>query len=129
MEIKIGPYPYQVKLANQPINVPGVGPSFGSCDPMHQKIQVWKGVSAPKRLGTLWHEIGEAAAVELDISNQNTLDVESFCNLLGLVMAGMTPLDLARLHIMMTQCIEAKSVVMVPGCDQAIPVIPLDLSA
>ncbi len=126
MHITVGPFRYEIVVNQQPIRHPDGGDCHGLAWPDIHRIEFSMVAPAEKRLAVVWHEIGHLIKADLDIHDAGVMDEESMCNLIGLAMSMMSPMDLLRLHVFATQGIDAPSAMMCPGLPCPIPVFHFD---
>lgn len=124
IDIQVGTYRYRIELTELQPTVHG-RPTLGSCDPVRQRIEVWRALRPDRRLVVGWHEIAHAWRDALDIRPGDPLDDESYAALIGTAMAAMSVGQVARLHLLFTRGIDAREIIMSPGNDHPIPVLQM----
>lgn len=121
MKVPVGPFAYEVQLVDHPLELHG-RPCMGLCDSERQRIFIARSLSPQRRLSVFWHELAHAWKSEMDVHVAAAMEEESVCNLIGLAMTAMDPHLLARLHVFLTQGIEAEDVIFCLESRRVIPV-------
>lgn len=124
MHVPVGPHWYELILEPDYIDSGGEA-VLGLCDPDRQQIRISAVAPPAKRLSLLWHELAHAWVRELDVHERPSYADEPLANLIGLAMARMTPRLLARIHIYLTDGIDADGVLDAPGLPGPVPVVRL----
>ncbi len=122
MKIPIGPHEYDLVLVRGLVEHPD-GPAVAICDSDRQRILVSDTVPPWRRLSNFWHEVAHAWKRELDVHESSSLNDEPLANLIGLGMASMDLITIARIHVYLTQGIECDSVLVFPSLKHPVPVL------
>ncbi len=127
MDLNVGPYRYQILAVSDDLTHPDGGACHGLADPTHQRVMFSMELPPAKRWSVVWHELAHLARADLDIHGEpdTPLGEEAVCNLIGLVMAMIRPMDLMRLHVYVTQGVDAPAAMLTPNLPHPIPVMPL----
>ncbi len=123
MHIHVGPFRYEITASSTNIRHPDGGECNGVAYPDLNRIVFSKQTPADKRLAVVWHEIAHLLKADLDVTGSSRLDEESICNLIGLAMSMMSPLEVARIHVFSTTGIDAPSAMLMPNMRSPIPVL------
>ncbi|QQE12113.1 hypothetical protein JD969_01160 [Planctomycetota bacterium] len=126
MYVQIGPHKYRIILVKGIVRDEKGNGYCGLTYFDHHNIIISGDLPPSKRLSTLWHELVHAFLYELDITESDSHDEESVCNLIGLAMSHLDAMTLARLHVYMTQGIDCDSVMMSPNLNEPVPVVRMN---
>jgi hypothetical protein len=123
MHIKVGPYRYEIIARTEPIEHPDGGLCHGVAMPDRHRIEISLDAPPCKRLAVLWHELLHLAKADFDVTGSAVLDEESICNLMGLLMSMISPMDLLRLHIFATEGVDAPAAMCNPWMGRPVPIL------
>lgn len=129
MHIHVGPFRYEITASSTNIRHPDGGECNGVAYPDLNRIVFSKQTPPEKRLAVVWHEIAHLLKADLDIHCLPTLDEEAVCNLIGLAMSLITPMDMLRLHVYVCQGIDAPGAMFNPRLSRPIPVCRITLNS
>lgn len=123
MQIKVGTFSYEIVARPDLIPHPSGGTCHGLAWPDQQRIEFSTAAPLLKRMAVVWHQLSHLLKADFDIHGAELLDEETCCNLVGLAMAMISPMDLMRLHVFVCQGIDAPSAMMCPGMRSPIPMM------
>lgn len=124
ISIAIGGVVYRLALVDEDLLHPRDGSRCnGLTWPDLALIQVDGRLPATVRRKVLWHEIGHAFKSELDIHEATHLPEEEFCNLVAQALCVIAPKLYLQLWLFAMRRMVADDVIMIPGCEEPIPVI------
>ena len=124
MKIRVGAVEYDVRMVNGPVLLNG-RECFGLCDPDGLVILIDGRMNPARRVATFWHELAHAWKFELDVHDTKSMQTEAMCSLIGLAMASMDVRTIAKIHVFLTQQMDAHDVLLLSGCREPVPVIRL----
>jgi len=124
MDFRLGVFCYSVALVEPPVLLDGVARD-AVWRPGRDVIEIDRTLRPAKRVGRFWHELFHAMSDEWDCHHADPRGEEVVCDLLGLVMAHLTPRDYARLQCYLRTGIASDAVLMTPGLAEPIPVIAM----
>ena len=113
MFLTVGPYKYEIIARSQRLT--------------DDHGELFSGASPEKRWAVVWHELLHLARADFDIhvGQKAKLSEEAVCNLMGLLMTMISPVDFMRLHVYVAQGIDAPSAMFSPRIGRPIPVMNL----
>lgn len=123
MFICVGPFRYELVARNVQIYTPDGVPCYGLAWPDQQRIEFSLLAPPVKRLSVVWHELLHLARADFDIHSTSEMSEEAVCNLIGLVMAMISPMDLLRLHVYATEGVDAPAAMLTPNLPRPIPLL------
>lgn len=128
MQITVGPYRYEVVARSQTLTNDDGKPCLGLAWPDLSRIEFFSGCAPEKRWAVVWHELLHLVRADFDIhaGGPAVLTEEAVCNLLGLLMTMISPVDVMRLHVYVMQGVDAPGVMMSPTLGRPIPVLPFN---
>jgi hypothetical protein len=129
MQIKVGPFRYEIIASPTNLKHPDGGECHGLARPDLNRVEFSSVAPPDKRMAVVWHEIGHLLKADLDITGSLKLDEESICNLIGLAMSMMSPMDMLRLHVYVAQGVDAPGAMLYPGLPSPIPVFHFTLDS
>ena len=122
LKFPVGPFVYGVELVKGHIEVDGK-PALGTCDSDRQLIRISDVPPPGKWVAVFWHELAHAWRGELDIWQGAVLADEPLANLIGIAMAWVNVVTLARLQIYLVHGIECDEILMLSGHQRPIPLL------
>jgi hypothetical protein len=124
MQITVGPFRYEIVARSTKLTNDQGEPCLGLAWPDLSRVEFSMLAQPDKRWGLVWHELIHLFKADFDIRGHEskTLGEEAVCNLIGLVMAMMEPIDIMRLHVYVMQGIDAPAAMLHPGLPHPIPV-------
>lgn len=114
MIIPVGPVPYELMLASEPIMFEGRR-CRALCDGDERRILIDSRLRPRDRVIEFWHELAHAFEFELDIHETGSLGGESLARLVALGMAMMDITMLCRIHVYLRHGVEAAQITMHNG--------------
>lgn len=127
MFLTVGPYKYEIIARSQRLTDDHGEPCLGLAWPDLGRVEFFSGASPEKRWAVVWHELLHLARADFDIhvGQKAKLSEEAVCNLMGLLMTMISPVDFMRLHVYVAQGIDAPSAMFSPRIGRPIPVMNL----
>ncbi len=122
MHIRVGTFRYEIIARSGKLTNDRGEPCMGLAWPDLGRVEFSMACKPSKRWGVVWHEILHLAKADLDIHDKRSMSEEAVCNLIGLVMALMDPIDIMRLHVYVMQGIDAPAVMVMPNLNNPVPV-------
>jgi hypothetical protein len=123
MHIKVGPFCYEIIARAEPIEHPDGGLCHGVAWPDLHRVEFSLAAPPHKRVAVLWHELMHLAKADFDIHGAELLGEEAVCNLLGLLMSMISPMDMLRLQIYASEGVDAPAAMCNPWMGRPVPIL------